>query len=608
MHAVYFVDSQTQHEQLIKLLEKRDSSSPVDIHQGLATTTTSTTTFTHTPTHTSPKPKVQDTTSEQEPSYSTGHLSVRHLQHNPSSPDIPLLRVVPHLTPTHLQPHTPCSAPTKPPLTQSFTAGGETDNQTSYELPLLKLDEQDKYGLIHECGLPQLPIRVSPPKLDALPLLNLQEPTVQQALPTLPIMPHVLQPTSQLSASFHLPLLQCPHPDLNPNNQTTFNSMPLLPTLVPSTASSPLPLLVPTAQHNLPILPPMQLQPMSLLPPGVVLQNKPSLSLLHVDDAVSGETEKRGVSTQTENQSTTSRNNSPVTENRPSVNVQPEDQTDKITHDKHHPPPIQMSVGSQHAKPAADDTQLPLLRSTGSQTESDDIQHSSTERELTTHTALPSNNEHVQIDGTHTKDLSKHHSEYAPELEVLNNLLLSPTALFPSNESEGFSVDLPSGQTHDNYAQTATSQTPSVHTERKFIRVVDINTDDREFPFSSSDEASLVGETLSPVGEVSTGEIGFPSEVMKGVETKAANVVSEGVGGEGGAGVVGGVCEGVLGDRSEGVVGGEDGSVGDHGEEDGVAVGPVGDSGGGGVDEGGGGGNVGDKRAHHMTDQHTVHG
>ena len=539
-------------------MDMLDTSSPTELLQGPATTSIH---------PTLEQPQVDNnicSTSEQDKQClslsTTSHLSLKHLKQNtiPSSPETPLLTVPSHFTPTHSPSHSYHSTHTQPTIIQNVTAKGVTSDYASHELPLLQLNN-DENTLQHNnsnllgSGLTQLPIISY--RIPGFPLLTLKVPIEEQILPIIPDVPNT-NPSS--SAPNNLPLLQCPHPD--PNPVVPFQFMPRLPfhsmsrlgpsTVVPSIPTESLPLLVPEEQNPptlIPIIPTVELQPVHLLPPNVLLKNNPMLSLPHMDyhdtSQLSNELDNQEGTIQTKHQPITTQNT--VTENRLSTTVQLEVQSHMNTQPSNQLPLIQpraMEMATHRTK-QDDDTQVSVYHAKGTTT---DIftQYNPTHTEHTTYIPTHEQLETRQINNKNTEHLSNEPGEDVPELEDTNNQQTTTTNEIPSIESEGCPVDLPSGQTDDNYMKTAT---PSVHTQRKFIRVIDISIDDKGIPISSSDEeSSSVVDELSQIQiwEETTKRKGRLSGEMKVVEGVDGVGESEGVS-------VGGGMGGVVSEGSE---------------------------------------------------------
>ena len=561
-------------------MDMLDTSSPTELLQGLATTSIH---------PTLEQPQVDNnicSTSEQDKQSlslsTTSHLSLKHLKQNtiPSSPETPLLTVPSHFTPTQSPSHSYHSTHTQPTIIQNVTAKGVTSDYASHELPLLQLNN-DENTLQHNnsnllgSGLTQLPIISY--RIPGFPLLTLKVPIEEQILPIIPNVPNT-NPSS--SAPNNLPLLQCP----DPNPVVPFQFMPHLPfhsmsrlgpsTVVPSIPSESLPLLVPEEQNPpslpmlIPIIPTVELQPVHLLPPNVLLKNNPMLSLPHMDyhdtSHLSNELGNQEVTIQTKHQPITTQNPAivnTVTENRLSTTVQLAVQSHMNTQpssDDNQLPLIQpraMEMATHRPK-QDDDTQVSVYHAKGTTTDIS-TQYSPTHTEHTTYIPTHEQLETRQINNKNTEHLSNEPGEDVPELEGTNNQQTTTTNVIPSSESEGCPVDLPSGQTDDNYMKTAT---PSVHTQRKFIRVIDINTDDKGIPISSSDE-----ESSSVVCELSQIQVWEETTKRKGKLSGEMKVV-EGVDGVG----EGGDSECMISNvgESEGVsVGGGVGGVVSEGSE-----------------------------------------
>ena len=139
--------------------------------------------------------------------------------------------------------------------------------------------------------------------------------------------------------------------------------------------------------------------------------------------------------------------------------------------------------------------------------------------------------------------LPNDHSEVAPVLDDTTKPQLAPRTLVPSSESEGSSLDQPSGQTPDSPVQTLTSSTSPKYvsapahevTERQFIRITDVDTDEGSTPFTSGDERSVTAESLGsqPVDETRT--VGEGSYHV-GVQALGIGEYERGGGGGGGGG------------------------------------------------------------------------
>ena len=137
--------------------------------------------------------------------------------------------------------------------------------------------------------------------------------------------------------------------------------------------------------------------------------------------------------------------------------------------------------------------------------------------------------------------LPNDHSEVAPVLDDNTKPQLAPRTLVPSSESEGCSLDQPSGQTPDSPVQTVTSSTSPKHvsapadevTERQFICITDIGTDEGSTPFTSGDEGSVIAEGLDSQAVDETRAEGEGSH-HEGLQVLGVVEHGRGGGGEGG--------------------------------------------------------------------------
>ena len=157
----------------------------------------------------------------------------------------------------------------------------------------------------------------------------------------------------------------------------------------------------------------------------------------------------------------------------------------------------------------------------------------------------------------------------APQQPAPRPSVATPTPGVPGSESEGALLSQPSGQTVDSCVQAvisphplptrlrAVSDTVGMGLGRQFIRITDIETDDRGSLSSSSDESS----EYTRLSEACTNVANVPRETERGESSPCEGLRGSGVGlGEGGGG--GGEGVGSGGGEGEGV-----GCGGDHKRE-----------------------------------------